>query len=124
VHGDNDANLFERIPDVQPTNFIDPQSDEDRYIHIEDDFMSGHSCDVYFDTKENLVKIIYNGKVRAVVKEDGHFNPSNNHRLDADFWGFDPPEDMALWTACILAEVALLKAKRTENQVFQTKNGF
>jgi hypothetical protein len=84
--------------------------------------MDGRGCDVYYDLKENQVLILYNGETRAVVREDGHFSPNTNRRLDAYFWGFDPPEDMTLWTACILAEAAYLRAKHLEKGVFKVKN--
>jgi hypothetical protein len=42
--------------------------------------------------------------------------------LDAAFWGFEPESDMQLWTACILAEAALMKAKRLQDGVAKSRS--
>jgi hypothetical protein len=64
---------------------------------------------------------LYNGKTKAVVSEAGHTDPETNRRIEADFWGFDPPEDMELWTACILAEAARMRALRLQQGILKAK---
>ncbi|KAA6367709.1 MAG: hypothetical protein EZS28_036764, partial [Streblomastix strix] len=96
-------------------------SESDRYTCIDDDFMNSQQCEVYYDNRENIVLILYNGKTKAVVSEAGHTDPETNRRIEADFWGFDPPEDMELWTACILAEAARMMALRLQQGILKAK---
>ncbi|KAA6363072.1 MAG: hypothetical protein EZS28_041401, partial [Streblomastix strix] len=96
--------------------------DMGRYIVISDDFMNEQGCQVYLDRQSNDIQIRFRGELKAVVNERGHFDPKSGLRLDADYWGFDPPEDMDLWTACIIAEAAIAKANRLQDGLNKQKS--
>ncbi|KAA6396736.1 MAG: hypothetical protein EZS28_007739, partial [Streblomastix strix] len=92
--------LSQPIPHVGPT-LSATQSEPDRYEQIQDDFMDSQECEAFYDFKESVIKVVYNGRIKAVISEQGHFDPESHQRLDAAFWGFEPESDMQLWTACI-----------------------
>ncbi|KAA6357516.1 MAG: hypothetical protein EZS28_046957, partial [Streblomastix strix] len=107
MQGDDGARfqLSQPIPQVGPT-LSASSSEPDRYKQIQDDFMDSQECEAFYDFKESVIKVVYNGRIKAVISEQGHFDPESHQRLDAAFWGFEPESDMQLWTACILAEAA------------------
>ncbi|KAA6357575.1 MAG: hypothetical protein EZS28_046898, partial [Streblomastix strix] len=77
---------------------------------------------VYWNELTEQVHIFRHGKVLAIAKEDGIFRAHTDVRLDADFWGFESKEDMALWNAAILAEAAVARAeikRKRENEARQ-----
>ncbi|KAA6385986.1 MAG: hypothetical protein EZS28_018488 [Streblomastix strix] len=64
-----------------------------------------------------------NDPERLIIRTgQGHFDPESHQSSDADFWGFEPESDMQLWTACILAEAALMKAKRLQDGVAKSRS--
>ncbi|KAA6399063.1 MAG: hypothetical protein EZS28_005413 [Streblomastix strix] len=102
-----------------------PQSqglDMDWYIAISDDFMNEQGCQVYIDRQSNDTKIRLRGELKAVANERGLFDPKSDLHLEADYWGFDPPEDMDLWTACIIAETAIAKVNRLQDGLNKQKS--
>ncbi|KAA6353330.1 MAG: hypothetical protein EZS28_051143, partial [Streblomastix strix] len=107
-----------QLNDIPPSQGLDMG----RYIVISDDFMNEQDCQVYLDRQSNDIKIRLRGELKAVVNERGHFDPKFGLRLDADYWGFDPPEDMDLWTACIIAEAAIAKANRQQDGLNKQKS--
>ncbi|KAA6362034.1 MAG: hypothetical protein EZS28_042439, partial [Streblomastix strix] len=84
--------------------------------------MNEQGCQVYLDRQSNDIQIRFRGELKAVVNERGHFDPKTGLHLDADYWGFDPPEDMDLWTACIIAEAAIAKANRLQDGLNKQKS--
>ncbi|KAA6381030.1 MAG: hypothetical protein EZS28_023441 [Streblomastix strix] len=86
--------------------------DLDRYITISDCFMNEQGCYVCLDRQSNDIQIRFYGELKSVINERGHFDPKSGMHLDADYWGFDPSEDIDLWTACIIAKAAITKANR------------
>ncbi|KAA6373227.1 MAG: hypothetical protein EZS28_031247 [Streblomastix strix] len=97
-------------------------SEPERYEQIQDDFMDSQECEAFYDFKESVIKVVYNGRVKTVFSEQRHFDPESHQRLDAAFWGFEPERDMLLWTACILVEAALMKAKQLQDGVATSRS--
>ncbi|KAA6360513.1 MAG: hypothetical protein EZS28_043960 [Streblomastix strix] len=62
-------------------------------------------------------KIKFLSELNITFSERGHFELKSGKHLDADFLGFYPPEDMDLWTSCIIAEAAIAKANRLQDEM-------
>ncbi|KAA6365252.1 MAG: hypothetical protein EZS28_039221, partial [Streblomastix strix] len=101
--------LTQQIPRVGPT-LRASSSEPHRYKKNQDDFMDSQKCGAFNDLKESVIKVVNNGRLKAVINEQGYFDPESCQRLDAAFWGFEPENDMQLWTVYVLAEAALTKA--------------
>ncbi|KAA6371613.1 MAG: hypothetical protein EZS28_032859, partial [Streblomastix strix] len=86
-------------------------SELDRYEHIQDDFKDSHECEAFYNFKESVIKVAYNGRIKAVISEQGHFDPKSHQLLNSAFWKFEPESDNLLQTVCILAQEVLMKTK-------------
>ncbi|KAA6384231.1 MAG: hypothetical protein EZS28_020242 [Streblomastix strix] len=106
-----------QFPDL-PSNIKDILSDDaDNYIQLEDEYMESKSCEVFVDERDGEVSVRFRGQVKAIVRENGHFEPETKEELHYGFWEFESPEDMKIWTACILADAAQIKSSRLQDAV-------
>ncbi|KAA6361457.1 MAG: hypothetical protein EZS28_043016 [Streblomastix strix] len=110
VYGEGPINTI--IDNNGSTTGISSQSSKDALWPLLNDIPLSQGLDM--DRQSNDIQILFRGEIKAVVNERGHFDPKSGLSLDADYWGFDPPEDMDLWTACIIAEAAIAKANRLQ----------
>ncbi|KAA6380317.1 MAG: hypothetical protein EZS28_024157 [Streblomastix strix] len=100
------------------SNIKDILSDDaDYYTQLEDEYMEMKGCEVFVDERDGEVSVRYRGQIKAIVKENGHFEPVTGQELQYSFWEFETPEDMKIWTACILADAAQIKSSRLSEVV-------
>ncbi|KAA6375559.1 MAG: hypothetical protein EZS28_028913 [Streblomastix strix] len=78
--------------------------------------MDSKECEAFYDLKESVIKVIHNGRIKAVISEQGYFDPESCQCLDAAFWGFEPENDMQLWTVYVLTKAAPTKIKRLNDK--------
>ncbi|KAA6358522.1 MAG: hypothetical protein EZS28_045951 [Streblomastix strix] len=93
------------------------EDDADNYTQLEDEYMDSKGCEVYVDERDGEVSVRFRGQAKAIVRENGHFEPNSGEELLYNFWEFESPEDMKIWTACILADAAQIKSSHLNEAV-------
>ncbi|KAA6353728.1 MAG: hypothetical protein EZS28_050745, partial [Streblomastix strix] len=91
--------------------------DMSKYKVIEDEFMEEQNFKVYWVELTRQVHIFRRGMFLAIAKDYGIFQAHTDVLIDADFWDFESKEDMAFWSAVILAEVAVAREGCQKNKV-------
>ncbi|KAA6378753.1 MAG: hypothetical protein EZS28_025720, partial [Streblomastix strix] len=91
--------------------------DTDNYTQLDDEYMESKGCEIFVEERDHDVSVRFRGQVKAIVGETGHFQPETKEELHYGFWQFQSPEDMKIWTACILADVAYIKSSRLQDDV-------
>ncbi|KAA6365186.1 MAG: hypothetical protein EZS28_039287, partial [Streblomastix strix] len=69
----------------------------DNNTQFEDDYVDSIGCDVFVDERDSEVSIRFRGQAKAIVRENGHFEPNTGEELHYNFWEFESPENMKLF---------------------------
>ncbi|KAA6395095.1 MAG: hypothetical protein EZS28_009379 [Streblomastix strix] len=93
------------------------EDDADNNTQLEDEYMDSKGCEVYVDERDGEVSVRFRGQAKAIVRENGHFEPNTGEELHYNFWEFESPEDMKIWTACIVADAAQIKSSHLNEAV-------
>ncbi|KAA6371653.1 MAG: hypothetical protein EZS28_032820, partial [Streblomastix strix] len=93
------------------------EDDADNYSQLEDEYMDSKGCEVYVNERDGEVSVCFQGHAKATDRENGHFEPNTGEELHYNFWEFESPEDMKIWTACILADAAQIKSSHLNEAV-------
>ncbi|KAA6359879.1 MAG: hypothetical protein EZS28_044594 [Streblomastix strix] len=93
------------------------EDNADYYTQLEDEYMDSKGCEVYVNEKDGEVSVRFWGQAKAIVKENGHFEPNTGEELHNNFWKFESPEDMKIGTAYMLADGAQIKSSNLNEAV-------
>ncbi|KAA6371446.1 MAG: hypothetical protein EZS28_033028, partial [Streblomastix strix] len=101
-----------------PRNFKGVLNDDvDNYTQLDDEYMDSKGCEVYMDERSGEVTVRFRGEVKAVVKENGLYAPDTGEILQCGFFEFEDDEELGLWSACVLADVAELKQAQLQSLI-------
>ncbi|KAA6404404.1 MAG: hypothetical protein EZS28_000063 [Streblomastix strix] len=99
-------------------NIKDGLSDDaDNYTLLEDEYMQSKGCEAFVDEIDDDVSVRFHGQVKAILKENGHFEHETKEELHYSFWEFESQENMKIWTAYVLADAAQIKSSHLQNVV-------
>ncbi|KAA6400161.1 MAG: hypothetical protein EZS28_004309 [Streblomastix strix] len=87
------------------------------YIQLNDEYMDSKGCEIYVDERNGEVTVHFHGEVKAVVKENGIFEPGTDEILHCGFFDFEDDEKLGLCSACILADAAQLNQAQLESLI-------
>ncbi|KAA6389117.1 MAG: hypothetical protein EZS28_015358 [Streblomastix strix] len=93
------------------------EDDADNYTQLENEFTYSKGCEVYVDERDGEVSVRFRGQAKTIVRKNGHFEPNTDEELHYNFWEVESPEDMKIWTACILADAAQIKSSHLNEAV-------
>ncbi|KAA6392569.1 MAG: hypothetical protein EZS28_011905 [Streblomastix strix] len=97
------------------------EDDADNYTQLEVKYMDSKGCEVYFDERDGEVSVRFRGQAKATVRENGHLEPNTDEGLHYNFWEFESPEEMKIWTACIPADAAKIKSSLLNEAMIPVK---
>ncbi|KAA6360990.1 MAG: hypothetical protein EZS28_043483, partial [Streblomastix strix] len=95
--------------------------DADNYIQLEDEYMESKDCEVFVDERDGEVLVRFRSQIKAIVRENGHFEPEIKEELHYCSREFEYPEDLMIWIAYILSNVAQIKSSRLQD-AFQSQS--
>ncbi|KAA6378563.1 MAG: hypothetical protein EZS28_025910 [Streblomastix strix] len=104
-------------------NIKDTFSDDvDYYTEFEDEFIESKCCEIFVDERDGEVSIRFLGQVKAIVRENWHFEPDTKDEVHYSFRQFESAEQMKILTACIPVDATQIKSSRLSDVVqFQSQ---